>query len=122
MGGSGLRPPYRPLPEISDRLHGVGGYPYRLRIQGLTFELLEILRQYLYSYMVGQGPRRCHRGSAGVGRSRWVVTMPDLGGLRGRLGGRPNSSESPGNPVRFTGTILRSFLLLLDGLEGSGEE
>ena len=64
--------------------------------------LVEIMGQYLCSYMVGQGPRRRYRGSAGVGRSRWVVTMPDLGGLWGRFGGRPNSSESPGNPVRFT--------------------
>ena len=58
--------------------------------------------QYLYSYMVGRGPTRNHRGSAGVGRSRWVVTVPGLAGLWGRLGGRPNSSESPGNLVRFT--------------------
>ena len=48
MEGLGLRPPCRPLPEISDRVHRCGGYPYRLRIGGFTFELLEILRQYLY--------------------------------------------------------------------------
>ena len=38
---------------MSDRVHGVGGYPNRLRIQGFTFGLPEILRQYLY---FGGGP------------------------------------------------------------------
>ena len=43
----GLQPPYQALPEISDRVHRIRGYPNRLRIRGFTFELLEILRQYL---------------------------------------------------------------------------
>ena len=41
------------LLEISDGVHGIGGYPNRLCIRGFTFELLEILRQYLY---FGGGP------------------------------------------------------------------
>ena len=44
----GLQPPYQRLPEISDGVHGCGGYPYRLRIQGFTFGLPEIMGQYLH--------------------------------------------------------------------------
>ena len=47
LGAPGLRPPCQRLPEISDRVHRRGGYPNRLRIRGFTFELAEILRQYL---------------------------------------------------------------------------
>ena len=32
MGGTGLRPPYQPLSEISDRVHRCGGYPNPLHV------------------------------------------------------------------------------------------
>ena len=74
------------LQEISDRVHGCERYPNRLRIRGITVELLEILRQYLpltesWSRSLTAPPEDL--GTARQRRPRWVLALCYglLGGL-----------------------------------------